>query len=208
MDCEGLFLIFLLEPGLPGRCYVLQAHVEVSLSTSNETVIKSVLIFAEGIFEGECHVVHPKEPTTTINVPIFPPKDIPVDLHIKVNDSLHYHTHSELKSLSLGFRRQQGERALPRLRADEATAALRHVLPPPGAERQRAAQEPRPLPTQRARGPSRPLAEPGMALICICNPTSHHQIAREPKPHKPYRLLMLMYWIMKGPISLDYRRTS
>ena len=90
MDCEGLFLIFLLEPGLPGRCYVLQAHVEVSLSTSNETVIKSVLIFAEGIFEGECHVVHPKEPTTTINVPIFPPKDIPVDLHIKVNDSLHY----------------------------------------------------------------------------------------------------------------------
>ena len=71
--------------------YVLQAHVEVSLSTSNETVIKSVLIFAEGIFEGECHVVHPKEPTTTINVPIFPPKDIPVDLHIKVSDSPHYH---------------------------------------------------------------------------------------------------------------------
>ena len=63
---------------------VLQAHVEVSLSTSNETIIRSVLIFAEGIFEGECHVVHPKEPATTINVPIFPPKDIPVDLHIKV----------------------------------------------------------------------------------------------------------------------------
>ena len=63
---------------------VLQAHVEVSLSTSNETIIRSVLIFAEGIFDGECHVVHPKEPATTINVPIFPPKDIPVDLHIKV----------------------------------------------------------------------------------------------------------------------------
>ena len=79
---------------------VLQAHVEVSLSTSNETVIKSVLIFAEGIFEGECHVVHPKEPSTTINVPIFPPKDIPVDLHIKVNFSMHLkvpRAHCQLK---------------------------------------------------------------------------------------------------------------
>ena len=28
-----------------------QPHVEVSLSTSNDTVIKAVLIFAEGIFE-------------------------------------------------------------------------------------------------------------------------------------------------------------
>jgi hypothetical protein len=71
------------------------AHVEVSLSTSNETIIRSVLIFAEGIFEGECHVIHPKEPATTINVPIFPPKDIPVDLHIKAfvgnKGSAHYH---------------------------------------------------------------------------------------------------------------------
>ena len=61
--------------------------MEVSLSTSNDTVIKSVLIFAEGIFEGECHVLHPKEPADTIQVPIFPPKDIPVDLHIKVRGS-------------------------------------------------------------------------------------------------------------------------
>jgi len=57
--------------------------VEVSLSTSNDTLIHSVLIFAEGIFEGECHVLHPNEPASTIAVPIFPPKDIPVDLHIK-----------------------------------------------------------------------------------------------------------------------------
>ena len=28
-----------------------QPHVEVTLSTSNDTIIKSVLIFAEGIFE-------------------------------------------------------------------------------------------------------------------------------------------------------------
>ena len=58
--------------------------MEVTLSTSNDTVIRCVLIFAEGIFDGECHVIHPKAPATTIQVPIFPPKDIPVDLHIKV----------------------------------------------------------------------------------------------------------------------------
>ena len=30
---------------------IFQPHVEVTLSTSNDTIIKSVLIFAEGIFE-------------------------------------------------------------------------------------------------------------------------------------------------------------
>lgn len=62
---------------------ILQPHVEVTLTTSNDTLIRSVLIFAEGIFEGECHVVHPREPYQSVVVPIFPPKDIPVDLHIK-----------------------------------------------------------------------------------------------------------------------------
>lgn len=50
-----------------------------------ETIIRAVLIFAEGIFEGESHVVHPSAQTLSgcICVPIIPPKDIPVDLHIK-----------------------------------------------------------------------------------------------------------------------------
>jgi Bardet-Biedl syndrome 2 protein len=65
------------------------------LSTSNDTLIRSVLIFAEGIFEGECHVVHPREAGETIPVPICPPRDIPVDLHIKAfvgyRNSKHYH---------------------------------------------------------------------------------------------------------------------
>lgn len=69
--------------------------MEVSLSTSNDTIIKSVLIFAEGIFEGECHVIHPKDPASTIHVPIYPPKDIPIDLHIKAfvgyKNSEHFH---------------------------------------------------------------------------------------------------------------------
>lgn len=50
-----------------------------------ETIIRAVLIFAEGIFEGESHVVHPSAQNLSgcVKVPIVPPKDIPVDLHIK-----------------------------------------------------------------------------------------------------------------------------
>ncbi|KAM4017896.1 BBSome complex member BBS2 [Anomaloglossus baeobatrachus] len=61
------------------------AHVELSISTSNDTIIRAILIFAEGIFEGESHVVHPSAQHLTgrIRVPICPPKDVPVDLHIK-----------------------------------------------------------------------------------------------------------------------------
>lgn len=54
-------------------------------SSSPETIIRAVLIFAEGIFEGESHVVHPSVQNLSgcIQVPIIPPKDVPVDLHIK-----------------------------------------------------------------------------------------------------------------------------
>uniref|UniRef100_A0A3B1J3E7 Bardet-Biedl syndrome 2 protein homolog n=1 Tax=Astyanax mexicanus TaxID=7994 RepID=A0A3B1J3E7_ASTMX len=62
-----------------------RAHIELSISTPNETIIRAVLIFAEGIFEGESHVVHPSSQNLSgcVCVPIIPPKDIPVDLHIK-----------------------------------------------------------------------------------------------------------------------------
>uniref|UniRef100_A0A8C7C994 Bardet-Biedl syndrome 2 protein homolog n=1 Tax=Oncorhynchus kisutch TaxID=8019 RepID=A0A8C7C994_ONCKI len=62
-----------------------RSHIELSISTPNETIIRAVLIFAEGIFEGESHVVHPSAQNLcgSICVPIIPPKDIPVDLHIK-----------------------------------------------------------------------------------------------------------------------------
>ncbi|XP_023240900.1 Bardet-Biedl syndrome 2 protein homolog [Centruroides sculpturatus] len=72
-------------------------HVDISLQTSNDTIIKSVLIFAEGIFDGESHVVHPKENqlSSIVHIPLFPPKDIPIDLHIKAlvgyKTSVHYH---------------------------------------------------------------------------------------------------------------------
>ncbi|XP_051513373.1 Bardet-Biedl syndrome 2 protein homolog isoform X1 [Myxocyprinus asiaticus] len=62
-----------------------RAHIELNISTPNETIIRAVLIFAEGIFEGESHVVHPSAQNLSgcVRVPIIPPKDIPVDLHIK-----------------------------------------------------------------------------------------------------------------------------
>ncbi|KPP75942.1 Bardet-Biedl syndrome 2 protein-like [Scleropages formosus] len=62
-----------------------KAHIELNISTPNETIIRAVLIFAEGIFEGESHVVHPSVQNLSgcVRVPIIPPKDIPVDLHIK-----------------------------------------------------------------------------------------------------------------------------
>uniref|UniRef100_A0A9L0JHI5 Bardet-Biedl syndrome 2 protein homolog n=1 Tax=Equus asinus TaxID=9793 RepID=A0A9L0JHI5_EQUAS len=61
------------------------AHAELCISTSNDTIIRAVLIFAEGIFLGESHVVHPSihNLSSSIRVPITPPKDVPVDLHLK-----------------------------------------------------------------------------------------------------------------------------
>jgi len=61
------------------------SFVELIVRTTNETVVKCVMIFAEGIFDGESYVVHPQpaELSNTISIPIFPPKDIPIDLHIK-----------------------------------------------------------------------------------------------------------------------------
>ncbi|CAG5131089.1 unnamed protein product, partial [Candidula unifasciata] len=68
----------------PGN-QTVQPHVELFISTTNDTIIRAVIIFAEGIFDGESHVVHPNGQTlgSSLKVPIIPPKDIPVDLHIK-----------------------------------------------------------------------------------------------------------------------------
>lgn len=61
------------------------AHVELTVATTNDTIVRAVLIFAEGIFDGESFVVHPNGSSLSncAKVPIIPPKDIPVDLHIK-----------------------------------------------------------------------------------------------------------------------------
>ncbi|XP_017768164.1 PREDICTED: Bardet-Biedl syndrome 2 protein-like [Nicrophorus vespilloides] len=60
-------------------------HVEIFILTNNNTVIKAVIVFAEGIFKGETHVVHPQQSklSTELSVQLYPPKDNPVDIHIK-----------------------------------------------------------------------------------------------------------------------------
>lgn len=64
----------------------IKNHVEVFIGTNNNTIIKAVIVFGEGIFTGETLVVHP--PSSKLNthlaVPLFPPKDNPVDIHMKI----------------------------------------------------------------------------------------------------------------------------
>lgn len=69
---------------------IFQPHVEVYISTNNTTIIRAVLIFAEGIFKGETHVIHPpvSKLKSEIFVPLILPKDNPVDIHVKVSISL------------------------------------------------------------------------------------------------------------------------
>ncbi|XP_070616598.1 BBSome complex member BBS2 [Erythrolamprus reginae] len=61
------------------------AHVELCISTSNDTIIRAVLIFAEGLVESESHVIHrtPQNLSSSIKIPLSPPKDVPVELNIK-----------------------------------------------------------------------------------------------------------------------------
>nr|XP_023024753.1 Bardet-Biedl syndrome 2 protein homolog [Leptinotarsa decemlineata] len=60
-------------------------HVELFLSTNNSTILKSIIIFGEGIFKGETHVTHPpiSKLRSDLTVPLFLPKDNPVDIHVK-----------------------------------------------------------------------------------------------------------------------------
>ncbi|XP_077292762.1 BBSome complex member BBS2-like [Arctopsyche grandis] len=62
-----------------------KAHVEVSISTNNFTVIRAVMIFAEGIFEGETLIEHPDvdQLSNTMDIALYPPRDVPIDIHIK-----------------------------------------------------------------------------------------------------------------------------
>ncbi|KAE8738435.1 hypothetical protein FOCC_FOCC016086 [Frankliniella occidentalis] len=64
---------------------MIPPHVELCLTTNNETIIRAVLVFAEGIFAGETHVVHPHddELSSSLRVALFPPRDVPLDIHIK-----------------------------------------------------------------------------------------------------------------------------
>ncbi|CAH0550808.1 unnamed protein product [Brassicogethes aeneus] len=63
----------------------VKPHVEIFIATNNTTIIRAVMIFAEGIFKGETHVVHPpaSQLKSEVSVPLYLLKDTPVDIHIK-----------------------------------------------------------------------------------------------------------------------------
>jgi len=60
-------------------------QTQLIISTNNDTTIRMVVLFAEGLFNGESHVVHP--PTNSVSnqliIKLFPTKDIEIDLHIQ-----------------------------------------------------------------------------------------------------------------------------
>nr|XP_018903304.1 PREDICTED: Bardet-Biedl syndrome 2 protein homolog [Bemisia tabaci] len=60
-------------------------HVNLSLSTNNQTLLRAVTIFSEGIFDGETLVVHPKlaQVSNSLKVALISPKNIPYDIHIR-----------------------------------------------------------------------------------------------------------------------------
>ncbi|MCP9260802.1 Bardet-Biedl syndrome 2 protein [Dirofilaria immitis] len=58
--------------------------VELQLTVSSDAIIRAVVLFAEGIFDGESYIVHPTENySSCIAIQLRPTKDIAVDIHIK-----------------------------------------------------------------------------------------------------------------------------
>lgn len=69
-----------------GKFRNFQPHIEISVSTNNSTIIRAVLIFAEGLFSGETLITHPNSRgSSRIIVPLKAPKDFGYDIHIKVS---------------------------------------------------------------------------------------------------------------------------
>lgn len=84
IDCHNLEKIIIKILSFSGLGNQLP-HVEVGLTTNNDTIIRSIIVFAEGIFKGETHVEHPKihEVGNKLNISLYPPRDVPIDIHIK-----------------------------------------------------------------------------------------------------------------------------
>lgn len=77
----------------------------MGLETTNETIIKAVIIFAEGIFKDESFIAHPNENEVTNNltVQLKPERNLAIDLHVKAivgfNKSNHYHVFELTRNL-------------------------------------------------------------------------------------------------------------
>ena len=89
-------------------------------------------MFFQGIFDGECRVVHPRESACapSVVIPIYPPRDVPVDLHIKAfvgykgNGWNSHNVISKWMKNHLVFREQE----LSRFWADSPTTKVLDVL--------------------------------------------------------------------------------
>jgi Bardet-Biedl syndrome 2 protein len=73
-----------------------QGTVELHLMTSNYSVIRAVVIFAEHLFDGEACMLHPIPPSNNVIVQISPAKDVQTMMHIKAmaglsSNSVQYH---------------------------------------------------------------------------------------------------------------------
>uniref|UniRef100_A0AAR5Q943 Bardet-Biedl syndrome 2 protein homolog n=1 Tax=Dendroctonus ponderosae TaxID=77166 RepID=A0AAR5Q943_DENPD len=83
----------------------VKPHIEVYICTNNSTIIKAVIIFAEGIFSGESHVVHPElsRLASDMSVPLYLPRDTFVDIHLKAlvgyPNSIQFHVFEVTKQL-------------------------------------------------------------------------------------------------------------
>lgn len=63
---------------------VLQPNIEIKISTNNSTVIRTVLIFSDGIFASETFIAYPAERgMPRVVIPFVIPKDIFYDINIK-----------------------------------------------------------------------------------------------------------------------------
>merc|ERR1740121_2351552 len=74
----------------------MQGTVELHLMTSNYSVIRAVIIFAEHLFDGEACMLHPIPPSNNVIVQISPAKDVQTTMNIKgfaglSSNSVQYH---------------------------------------------------------------------------------------------------------------------
>ncbi|KAF3425049.1 hypothetical protein E2986_06059 [Frieseomelitta varia] len=56
----------------------------VALASGPGLFIHCAIVFTEGVFEGETLVVHPNRPKGELEIELRPPKNAPVDMHVKV----------------------------------------------------------------------------------------------------------------------------
>lgn len=65
--------------------YEHQLCIELSVCTNNDTIIKALIMFSEGIFDGETLIAYSyHQPKPRIILPFITPKNIAYDIHLKV----------------------------------------------------------------------------------------------------------------------------